>query len=54
MTTYFHVPLKQSTAKEEEMKIPWKEAKERSPVPEELYQEILAAKTGRNWIGHGK
>ncbi len=26
-------------AKEEEMKIPWKEAKEGSPVPEEQYQE---------------
>ena len=27
------------TAKEEEMKIPWKEAEEGSPVPEEKYQE---------------
>jgi len=26
-------------AKEEEMKIPWKEANEGSPVPEEQYQE---------------
>ena len=26
-------------AKEEEMKIPWKDAKEGSPVPEEQYQE---------------
>ena len=41
-------------AKAEETKIPWKDAKEGSPVPEEQYQEILAAKTGRNWIGHGK
>ncbi len=42
-------------AKEEEIKIPWKEANEGSPVPEEQYQEkILAAKTGQNWIGHCK
>ena len=28
-------------AKEEEMKIPWKEAQEELPVPEDQYQEIF-------------
>ena len=41
-------------AKEEEMKIPWKEVQEGLPVPEDQYQEILAAKTGWNWIGHSE
>jgi hypothetical protein len=45
------------TAKEEEMRIPWKDGNEESSVSEEQYQDsrdILAAKTGRNWIGHSK
>ena len=41
-------------AKEEKMKIPWKEVQEGLPVPEDQYQESLAAKTGWNWIGHSK
>jgi hypothetical protein len=52
-------------AKEEEMKIPWKDANEGLPVSEEQYRreccllvlnlvsrKILAVETGWNWIGH--
>ena len=38
-------------AKDEEMKIPWKEAHAGLPAPEEVSRKILEATTGWNWIG---